>query len=180
MATDEVADPEGAPPDPASEVNGKGSKPDSAKPPIAIPVPPLPPGAQAPSVSLAVATQILQQPGGFYALPLEIQKQFVDGVNQVDRYNHEQALKTIECDEREHVREVEDRKIRRWQVLIVVCVVLVIVALMVAFFLSRGESDRAMQLFESGAKILLGLLGGVGLAKTGLFSDAKRHSRDDD
>jgi hypothetical protein len=92
----------------------------------------------------------------------------------------EQALKTIDCDERAHVREVDDRKTRRWQVLIVVVVVLAIVAGMVMIFLSRGESERAMQLFESGAKILLGLLGGVGLAKSGLFSDAKSGSRDED
>jgi hypothetical protein len=59
-------------------------------------------------------------------------------------------------------------------------VVLAIVAGMVMIFLSRGESERAMQLFESGAKILLGLLGGVGLAKSGLFSDAKSGSRDED
>jgi hypothetical protein len=176
MATDEVEPRDDASSEPPPDGNGKGSK----QPPIAIAVPPLPPGAQAPSVSLAVATQILQQPGGCYALPLEIQKQFVDGVNQLDRYNHEQALKTIDCDERAHVREVDDRKTRRWQVLIVVAVVLAIVAGMVMFFLSRGESERAMQLFESGANILLGLLGGVGLAKSGLFSDAKSGGRDED
>jgi hypothetical protein len=168
MADSEIDDPAGAahpsqPEKPAGD--GKSSTPADDPKPVSVIPPPLPQGAQPPSLSLAVATQILTQPGGFHDLPVEVQRQFVEGVNQLDKYNHEQACKTLERDERIHNLELADEKTKRWQVLLVFGVIAALAALLCWSLVSHGDRNAAVLIFNSGLQIALGVLGGIGIAR---------------